>query len=365
MMTFRPRFTSLFLSLSLALGPIAAAASAVDAGPSLVARFDAEVARLASVEGEPAEPSVEHAAARTSPRMKRSGADFSVQRRLNIDVSFPGDIRGSMYGGLFHGEAAVFTRAGNSLDATVLRNGDTEVMSFAASADELARAERAPRDGTQASTRPRRSVGPGHFEDPAAYNLHFHFLKHDDLITHDARQLHARFVAWWLADMAINVLQTETMHASYLDQMPWVTSMSYGGVDSLRQLELTLKTMDARYGLGVDQSYKHKYVLLIAGRPMPGTAGVAYEGGNEAIASVGGRSRIVAHEIGHMLGATHVAGETRGWWGCETNMLSITSAVRNDCLEYSAANRRAIRSYMRHGPDTYAPRRMMDAPSTD
>jgi len=353
-MTFRPRFISLSLSLALALD--AAAASATDADPGMVARFDAEVARLASADDGPT---------RASDRTKRSGADFSVKRRLNIDVSFPDDIRGSMYDGLLHGESAVFTRAGDFLDATVMRDGDTEVISFDASAEQLAAVEHAPVKEAPESARIRRSVAPGHFEDPAAYTLQFTFLKHDDLADRNARDLHARFAAWWLADMAVNVLPAEKISASYMAQMPWVTSMAYGGMDSLSLLERTLQVMAPRYALAVDRSYKIKYVLLTAGRPMPGTAGVAYEGGNEAIASVTGRSRIVAHEIGHMLGATHGAGETRGWWGCETNMLAISSHARNDCLEYSAANRRAIRSYMRHGPDTYAPRLMVDAPSVD
>lgn len=348
-MVLQPRFTC--LSFALALGPAAAIAA-----PGMVARFDAAVAQLVSAEEGPID---------ASGRTKRSAADFSVQRRLNVDVSFPGDIRGSMYSGVFHGEAAVFTRAGDSLDATVMRNGDTEVTSFDATSEDLASVNQAPVSEAPEGSRARRSLAPGHFEDPAAYTLHFHFLKHDDLLDRDARELHARFVAWWLADMAVNVLSVESMQVSYWEKTPWLTSMAYGGVDSLKQFEQTLKVMDPRYGLGVDQSYKHKYVLLTAGRPMPGTTGVAYEGGNEAIASIAGRSRIVAHEIGHMLGATHAAGETRGWWGCETNMLSISSRARADCLEYSSANRRAIRSYMRHGPDTYAPRRMMDAPSPE
>jgi len=353
-MVFRPRFTSLSLSLAFALG--AATASAADADPGMVARFDAEVARLASADDGPT---------LASTRTKRSGADFSVRRRLNIDVSFPGDIRGAMYGGLLHGESAVFTRAGDFLDATVMRDGDTEVISFDASAEQKAAIKHAPVKETPESTRTRRSVAPGHFEDPAAYSLQFNFLKHDDLADHNARDLHARFAAWWLADMAVNVLPAEKIRASYMAQMPWVTSIAYGGIDSLTLLERTLNVMAPRYSLAVNQSYKIKYVLLTAGRPMPGTSGVAFEGGNEAIASVAGRSRIVAHEIGHMLGATHGAGETRGWWGCETNMLAVSSPTRNDCLEYSAANQRAIRSYMRHGPDTFAPRRMMDAPTSD
>jgi hypothetical protein len=320
---------------------------------TMVERFDAAVARMSQPVGTSAAEPV---------RPRRSAADFVVERHLNIKLDFPGDVQGTMYGGLLHGEAAVFTRSGDHLDVTVMRNGDTEVTSF----DRPTGAE-VPADALRVSNDPGprrlpRSVGPSHVENPAAYSLHFYFLKHDDLIDRTAQEIHARHVAWWLADMATNVLPAEPLRATYAERAPWLTSMAYGDADSLDMLEHTLKALDSHYQFKVTKTYKHKFVLLTAGLPMPGTTGVAFEGGNEAIASVAGRARIVAHEIGHMLGATHTEAETRGWWGCETNMLPSTSSWRNDCLEYTTANQRAIRSYMRHGPDMRAPRKMADAP---
>jgi Metallo-peptidase family M12B Reprolysin-like len=345
-MVLTPRFAALFLVFTSP--PLVASDAA-----SMVERFDAAVARMSPTTG----PSVADAV-----RLKRSAADFLVERRLNIKVDFPGDVEGTMYGGLLHGEAAVFTRSGDHLDVTVMRNGETQVTSFDAPMGGEVPADTVPFVAAPASRRMPRSVDPGHVENPAAYVLHFHFLKHDDLIDRDAQELHARYVAWWLADMATNVLPVEPLRASYTDRAPWLTSMEYGDADSLDRFEGTLKALNAYYRFDVTRTYKHKFVLLTAGLPMPGTTGVAFEGGNEAIASVAGRARIVAHEIGHMLGATHAEAETRSWWGCETNMLPNTSGWRGDCLEYTAANQRAIRSYMRHGPDSLAPRKMADAP---
>lgn len=338
------------LMLAMALDSPAALASS-----SMVARFDAAVANLSQeARGAPED----------ATRAKRSAADFSVDRRLNIRLDFPDGVQGTMYGGLLHGEAAVFTRAGDYLDATFMRNGDTDVVSFDAPESGRLPAEVALPVAEPLALRGRRSVGPGHFEDKNAYTLHFHFLKHDDLLDRSARDLHARYVAWWLADMA-RILPVEPLHASYAERMPWLTSMAYGDKDSLEAFERTLKVLDDHYGFDMERTYKHKFILLTAQRPMPGTTGVAFEGGNEAIASVSGRMRIVAHEIGHMLGATHVDAETRGWWGCETNMMATSSRARSDCQEYSAANERAIRSYMRHGPNTQRPRLMVDAPAAE
>lgn len=348
-MLFTPRRAVLLVLLA----PYPAVASAA---ADMVERFDTAVARMSAPDGSSSQDPL---------RWRRAATGFVVERRLNITLEFPGDVQGTMYGGFHQGEAAVFTRSGDHLDVTVMRNGDTEVTSFDAPID-----GKVPADSSSPTTAPRsgrmaRSVGPGHFEDPAAYGLHFHFLKHDDLAHRTAQDLHARYVAWWLADMATHVLPVEPLRASYAERAPWLTSMEYGDAGSLDLFERTLKALDTFYRFNVTQTYKHKFVLLTARLPMPGMTGVAYEGGNEAIASVAGRARIVAHEIGHMLGATHVQAETRGWWGCETNMLSIGSDWRNDCLEYTAANQRAIRSYLRHGPNTLSPRRMADAPSQE
>jgi hypothetical protein len=327
---------------------------AVETGSDMIERFDAAVARLPPV----GQPSSGDAA-----RAKRSAADFAVERRFNVRLDFPGGIQGAMYGGFLDGDAAVFTRAGNFLDATVLRRGDIDVTSFdGAGNDGRLAVPTSPASGA-GPQRSRRSVGPGHFEDPGAYSLHVYFLKHDDLTRYAPRELHARFVAWWLADMSTQVLPVEPLRASYAERVPWLTSMAYGDARSLDTFERTLKALDSAYEFDMDRTYKKKFVLLTAEAPMPGTAGVAYEGGNEAIASVAGRARIVAHEIGHMLGARHEDSEMRGWWGCDTNMVPKATAGRGDCLQYSAANQRAMRSYMRHGPDTTVPKRMADAPT--
>jgi len=344
------RVTATTLLVVAALQPMAASA-----GSSMLERFDEEVGRLDMEARPPGGPG----------RQTRSAADFRIDRRLDVRLDFPGDVPGRMYSGAVHGEEAVFTRAGDFLDATVMRDGEAEIMSFDAST-----AERGPVSAVSATThaayrRSARSIGPGHAEDPGAYTLQVHFLKHDDLYDRSARELHARYVAWWLADMARRVLPVEPLRVSYIERAPMLTSVPYGDAGSLDTFEATLKALRYVYGTHVDQTYKHKYVLLTARPPMPGTTGVAFEGGNEAIASVSGRTRIVAHEIGHMLGATHADAETRGWWGCETNMLSHFVRWRSDCLQYSAANERAMRSYMRHGPDAVAPRKMVDGPDTD
>jgi len=352
-MLLTQRSTALLLALACQSAAALAQTNPALADTRLVERFDQMVAQMPPTEGLPPPERL---------RTERSAGDVVVKRRLNVKVNFPGNVRGAMYGGYLDGEAAVFTRSGRSLDVTVIRDGDAEVMSFVAPADGPAADATIPPTPEPGGARLRRSVGPGHFEDPAAHHLHFHFMKHDDLSHRTAQDIHAHFVAWWLADMALNVLPVETLSVTYEERVPWVTSMAYGEAGALPAFERALKLLDDDFNFNLEGTYKNKFILLTAQRPVPGAAGVAFEGGNEAIASISGRMRIIAHEIGHMLGATHLAAESRGWWGCETNMFAVASKQRRDCLEYTAANQRAIRSYMRHGPDMSVPRRMADAP---
>jgi len=357
------RFFPLYLVACLALASVATPTAApvvpvvpaqppapISADDDLIARFDTLVAG-------PLPGSL--ALGEAGNRPKRAVPDMVIDGRLNADVEFPRGATGAMYIGQFDGSPAIFTRSGTYLDASVMTAGDIRVRSFDGVARDVAGP--APAEWSPARTQRRaRSVPPGHREDPAAYNLRFTFFKHDDLADTSLREIHSRYVAWWVGDLSARVLPTYPMRVSYADRVPWLTDMMYGQDSSLHDLDRVLKTINDFYGLAFEKTFKRKYILLTAERPMAGTTGVAFQGGNEAIASVLGRSRIVAHELGHMLGATHDAAEAQGWFGCETNMVAKASAVRDDCMRYSKANERAIRSYMRHGPHPEKLREMAD-----
>lgn len=96
-----------------------------------------------------------------------------------------------------------------------------------------------------------------------------------------------------------------------------------------------------------------KFILLTRNEVVPGKiSGIS--GGNEhtgswcAIASLL-NYQTAAHEIGHMLGATHEAGEIiyNGWWS-ETIMISLdgASSLRTNSYRFSNKNRENIKTYL-------------------
>ncbi|PTR22448.1 hypothetical protein C8J98_11624 [Luteibacter sp. OK325] len=100
----------------------------------------------------------------------------------------------------------------------------------------------------------------------------------------------------------------------------------------------------------IPRTYKHKFVLIVNGLPEPARYGRSWQKGADGIASISGRYPELAHQLGHLLGATHRNAEVRfgGWW-CETNMFAPSLLLRSNCYGYSTANMRSIDNYIRTG----------------
>ncbi|KLD69538.1 hypothetical protein Y886_42855, partial [Xanthomonas hyacinthi DSM 19077] len=151
--------------------------------------------------------------------------------------------------------------------------------------------------------------------------------------------------AWWLADLQRNILPGKKVDLLYSQRIPGVTDVKYEYVGSLHDWSDVVE----HYALEQDipRTYKHKFMLIVKGLPEPERHGRSWQKGTEGIASVSGRYPEIAHQLGHLLGATHARAEVRygGWW-CETNMYAPSLTVRSNCYEYSAENAYQIREYV-------------------
>lgn len=295
----------------------------------------------------------------------KGGGALVIESLLDVELHFPdvsGDVPGAMYRVTWQGEQAVLTRSGGHLDISVPRSGDMEVTTFdrdaegshqgrpdaprgndESAAHRASRQRRAvPRDarnGTTAASRPRAASSPV---------LVFWLFLHDDTLDMTREHIHAKYVAWWIADMK-RILPTRRLWAIYSQQVDGLTDIAYGQASSLKDWTTAVDSYARRERLPhVRGEFEYKFMLLTGNQVAPGVSGLAWLGGDHAMASLKGRYTIVAHEYGHTLTASHEDAEVR-WssgWPCETNLKSTTSLLRANCYRYSAANERRMRSYM-------------------
>lgn len=306
-----------------------------------------------------------------------------VESALDVEVRFPGgesgEVAGAMYLATWRGERAVLTRSGDHLDISVPHAGQMEVIGFSRNTEESHHLSTGRDDKTEPTAMvptntvpqdPMPDVVPGRMRRATpAPTLVFWLFLHDDTLDVTRQHIHASYVAWWIADMK-RLLPTRQLWAIYSQQVEGMTDMPYGQESSLIDWTTAVDKYSKREGLPhVRGRFEYKFMLVTRHEVAPRTAGLAWLGGDEAMASLTGRYSIIAHEYGHTMTATHDDAEIR-WssgWPCETNLASPASELRANCYRYSAANERRMRRYAAnewtvpvrlHPPEI--PRRMVD-----
>lgn len=250
------------------------------------------------------------------------------------DIVFADGSHGQMYNATWHGEPAVATRVGDHFDVTSSTSTGVEVTSVIAGTGQAPAAASRSRRSSADTLHPNR--------------LTFHLMLHDDLTDMNSQQVHAGYVAWWLADLQRSVMHGKKVDVLYSQQIPGVTDIRYSYLGSLHDWSDVIGAYAREQH--IPRTYKHKFLLVTQGAPEPGRYGRSWQKGSDGIASVGGRYPELAHQLGHLLGAKHVNAEVRfgGWW-CETNMFAPSLLVRSNCYGYSRGNMRLIDDYIRTG----------------
>lgn len=314
-----------------------------------------------------------------------------VDAPLRSVVDFPSQEPVRMFHARLDGAPAVVTRAGADMRITVAGGDGVDVLAPEAdgtmNVHHLGGAGRGPaREGGRA----RRSVRPGSGDTPfvrvvkpddlpledtgEVQPLRVYFFLHDELtqppkpfdlawiygrspgaapkLGEVIENIHAGYVAWWLADLERNVLPGQPLRVTYMASMPGITDAAYGTPSTHVDWAFAMPSVARRYRLPWGKSYRNKFVLLLPDEVAPGVAGKAFKEGNTAVASVNASYSVIAHELGHTLGAVHEDSDIRfsGAWWCETNMYPGGVPFTANCYEYTRANQLRIQDYYSGGP---------------
>ncbi|WDM59326.1 hypothetical protein K4A76_23305 [Pseudomonas sp. NEEL19] len=183
----------------------------------------------------------------------------------------------------------------------------------------------------------------------AARSLTVTVYIHDDLADMSDTQVRKDYFEHWL-----NEMRSFSQHPIELDlrrNVERITDIDYESIPASQ----ILKTFEQevyelpRYGVF---SFMDKHLLLT--RNPYDRSGLNYVGGlanfryNTAISSVSAYGA-PAHEIGHMLGATHEDAELKfNGWVCETYTYPNRVAARSNCYRYSDKNRAIIADYLKY-----------------
>lgn len=182
----------------------------------------------------------------------------------------------------------------------------------------------------------------------AARSLTVTVYVHDDLADMSDEQLNKDFFQHWLDEM--RSFSQQSIEVIFQRKVEHITDIAYAGMPSAKLLEVFTRQLH--------EQRRHPFLsfmdkqLLLTGNSYDHSglnynAGLAYLKKNTAIASVAAYGA-PAHEIGHLLGATHEDAELKfNGWVCETYTHPRVPA-RSNCYRYSDKNRANIADYMKY-----------------
>lgn len=175
---------------------------------------------------------------------------------------------------------------------------------------------------------------------------------HNDIPVEKRHSIHQDYFAHWLEE--IKKLTSRRVEITYLEDVRGISDFQYANrplKDIIKDLSWGVSRYFQEYG-GIKGSFKTEKSLLLTYKQIDRTTmGAAVDGGTVGLASMAAYST-AAHELGHMMKATHEQAEVlyrNGWW-CETYTFSTRLSLRANCYRYSDLNRQAISAYLSDAP---------------
>lgn len=183
------------------------------------------------------------------------------------------------------------------------------------------------------------------------YPLNIHVVIHDDLKDYDAHKLNTDYFSWLKTEL--EEISERSVIFKFINPgtHPDLSGYHYRNTDESIALR-GWKQLVNKFHSKLTQSYYFNSalnpVLLLTRHSInSGVVGIAYNKNYAAISSIG-MYRAPAHEIGHMLGATHKDSsiDYDGWWHNSIMLSDSFSQLRGNIYRFSTKNRENIRTHL-------------------
>jgi len=176
-------------------------------------------------------------------------------------------------------------------------------------------------------------------------------IRHDDLNDYSTSQLYPDYFSWFRTELEKVTQRKVQIRIPRSGDHPTLSAFDYKHTDARKTVlewwklvkELHIKTVQN----GSLEPSLTKILLLTRDNLNSTVAGMAARNSYAAIASIT-HYQTPAHEIGHMLGATHDDGEVEydGWWHHSIMFSDGYGIFRGNTYRFSEKNRANIRSYV-------------------
>ena len=184
----------------------------------------------------------------------------------------------------------------------------------------------------------------------AARSLVLWVYPHDELKAMSDDELHHGYLQHWLDEM-----RSFTHHPIEIvirRNVPEVTDIDYRSAEAENTLlRLHEAVQEIRRINNYPSFFQNRYILLTKDNfgnasLLTKVEGMAHFAQFTAMASLRTYTNF-AHEVGHLLGATHEASEVNyNGWFCETYMTPTRFDLRSHCYRYSDENRKIITQHL-------------------
>jgi len=284
------------------------------------------------------------AAGQTTFDLSLDGTTHHIGRldRVDIEIEGPDGAAGAMFTAHADGRPATIVRLGQDIDLTF--DDETTARDPGAAVSGMAR--RMPAHAAN-DVLPGAENGDDAARDDGrpGEGLNVYVFLHENARERDHAKFLNWYLTWWFSEMKRHIVPGKHVRVFLKDAVPGLTDMKMNDGTMNDHLNwVRLRAVDHLRHREGDLPGMSRFILVVGPVPsswLSGALGAAF--GRAAIVSNTANRHVVAHELGHTLGATHADSKM---FPCASSMADNYFGILS-CRAYTEKNRQNIRNYLK------------------